>query len=291
MIKGRWLYGSVLILAIAGGGDFAVAKEHAAAKQELDPAVAAVVRKPLPYAEYVKLVARRGIVAHRKGRSKSRMAKNAKPARAAVVAAKVTTPAPAAKPTVITVLTPPAPVVAEQTPGWRPSPEQLREIIRSTRNLAGANLRGMNLARLDLRGVSLVGADLYHADLGGAILDRADLRGAALEMADLRGTSLQGANLAGAGLFKTNLQNANLDGADLTGVYAVCANFRGARLVNAKLWGSVFTEAVLDRPLRQEGTVVATGERKEPPALVKTAEGGGQAPVGRKGWWVRPIMF
>lgn len=286
-----WMRGAMLafVLVLAGGG-LAEAKESAAARQEMERMIETVTRKPLPYAEYVKLVARRGIAPHRK--AKVRTVKGArtakKPVRVTVAETAVSPARPAAKPPVVVAVPVKVPLAVERVAGWRPTVEQIHEIIRTTRNLAGANLREMNLARLDLRGVSLVGADLYHANLAGAQLDRADLRGASLEMANLRGASLQAANLAGTGLFKTNLQKADLDGANMTGVYAVCADLRGARLTSAKLRGSVFTEALLDRPLRPEEPVVAGGKEGSP-ALVKTAEGE-QFP-GRRDWWVRSVMF
>ena len=57
------------------------------------------------------------------------------------------------------------PVESKRGGGWQPGPDEVREILRSTRDLSGSNLRGMNLAGLDLRNASLANADLYLANL------------------------------------------------------------------------------------------------------------------------------
>ncbi|ABB33751.1 putative low-complexity protein-like protein [Geobacter metallireducens RCH3] len=217
-------------------------------KTESTEVAASSPAKPaLAYAEYVRLVSRRGVAG--RGHAKKKPAKAAKVTRTAkkadqkVVSAK-------AEPTPVVPVRTVAPVVAVEPKrggGWRPGPAEVREVLGTTRDLSGANLRGMNLAGLDLRNASLANADLYLANLAGACLDGANLRGTSLEMANLRGASLKGAKLSGAGLFMTNLEGADLERADLTGVYAVGANLRGAALASANLRGGLFTNAVMAR--------------------------------------------
>lgn len=205
----------------------------------------------LPYAEYVRLVSRRGVVGHGHARKKAAKAakvaqtvkkgvkgKNAGKAAAPVVAAR-----PVPRPTEVV----PVVVAKKDSLGsWTPSVAEVREVLRGSRDLSGANLRGMNLAGFDLRKASLVNADLYLANLEGSRLDGANLRGASLEMANLRGATLREAKLPGAGLFMTNLEGADLKGADLTCVYAVGANLRGAALASANLRGGIFTNAATE---------------------------------------------
>jgi hypothetical protein len=253
----------------------AVSAGEAAASSSSKPA--------LPYAEYVRLVSRRGIAG--RGHAKKKVAK----------AAKVTRTTKKEEKKAVSGKTAPAPVVvapavapavaavkAEQGGGWRPGPAEVREVLGTTRDLSGANLRGMNLAGFDLRNASLANADLYLANLAGARLDGANLRGASLEMANLRGASLKGAKLSGAGLFMTNLEGADLEGADLTAVYAVGANLRGAVMASANLRGGLFTRAVIERGAQRSETVLA---EREGAGMVTKATARGDAirpePAGR----------
>ncbi|WP_298273148.1 pentapeptide repeat-containing protein [Geobacter sp.] len=202
-------------------------------------------KEPLGYAEYVRLVSRRRGARHH--RAKRATAKAPRVVKAPAKTAKA--PVATAVSSVQTVaLLPAVPLPRPREREWRPSPEEVREILRTSRNLRGAVLRGANFAGLDLRGAVLVNADLFGANLDGALADGANLRGASLEMASLRGASLRGAKLEGAGLFKADLEGADLAGADLTGVYAVCANLRGVVLATATLRGGVFTKAVVGAP-------------------------------------------
>ncbi len=245
---------AVLMLLISAGSETPAAVPS---PRELKPVSGGAVTassssKPaLPYAEYVRLVSRRGVVGHGHARKKAAKSakvaqtvkkgvkgKNAGKAQVPVAARQVPLP-PAAVPVV---------VLKKEVPGsWTPSVAEVREVLRGSRDLSGANLRGMNLAGFDLRKTSLVNADLYLANLEGCRLDGANLRGASLEMANLRGATLREAKLSGAGLFMTNLEGADLKGADLTCVYAVGANLRGAALASANLRGGIFTNAATER--------------------------------------------
>lgn len=205
-----------------------------------DGAEREVRRKPaLAYHEYVRLVSGRRMSAKHAAKGRAKVApKAAAPTK--VVAAAPPAPAP---PVVAAAPAVPAP----RRPGvaWRPGIGEVREILRTSRDLRGAVLQRMDLAGVDLRGADLAGADLFGANLDRALLDGANLRGTSLEMASLRGASLRGAKLAGAGLFMANLEGADLAGADLTGVYAVSANLRGASLASAVIRGGAFTNAAL----------------------------------------------
>ncbi|WP_298439936.1 pentapeptide repeat-containing protein [Geobacter sp.] len=245
------LLGSLMILGLSLPATGAWAKgengrpEVAAAGKEKEEEARVGKKKPLGYAEYLRLVSRRGGARHH--RAKRVSAKTTRVVKAPAKSARV-----AAAPAVSSVPpAPPLPAVATsrlREREWRPSPEEVREILRTSRNLRGAVLRGADLAGLDLRGAVLVNADLFGANLDGAIADGANLRGVSLEMASLRGASLRGVKLEGAGLFKADLEGADLAGADLTGVYAVCANLRGVVLATATLRGGVFTNAAVGTP-------------------------------------------
>jgi hypothetical protein len=88
-------------------------------------------------------------------------------------------------------------------------------------NLSEANLGGVSLTLADLQEAVLTWADLseaslYHVNLNYAKLRFANLKGAKLRSASLQGTDFTNANLTGADLSWSNLQGANLTGADLT---------------------------------------------------------------------------
>lgn len=214
-------------------------KAEAPPAASADGAVREVRRKPaLEYHEYVRLVSGRRMSAKQAAKGRAKVARKATtPEKVVAVAA----PAPAPQ-----VVAAPA-VTVTRRPGvaWRPAIGEVREILRTSRDLRGAVLQRIDLAGIDLRGADLGGADLFGANLDSALLDGANLRGTSLEMASLRGASLRGAKLAGAGLFKANLEGADLSGADLTGVYAVSANLRGASLASAVIRGGAFTNAAL----------------------------------------------
>lgn len=252
-------------LFVFAGGETSAAASSARGKSKVpDEAAASSPAKPaLPYAEYVRLVSRRGVVGHGHARKKT-----AKTPQAARTAKKESTGKSSEKVVAAPVVM--APVAAsavavepKRAGGWRPDLAEVHRTLGTTRDLSGANLRGMNLAGLDLRDATLANADLYLANLAGARLDGANMRGASLEMANLRGASLKGAKLAGAGLFMTNLEGADLERADLTAVYAVGANLRGAVLASANLRGGLFTRAVME-----------PGDQRGEPVVADAAEGG-----------------
>lgn len=85
---------------------------------------------------------------------------------------------------------------------------ELAQLLATSRNLAGRDLRGMNLTGADLRGV-----DFRGSILAGANLERADLTEANLERADLTEANLRSASLAAATLRGARLQGAVFDGA------------------------------------------------------------------------------
>ena len=240
----------VLMLLISVGSETPAA---VSSQRELKPspvgadAASSRTKPALAYAEYVRLVSRRGVVGG--GHVRKKVVKAAKVAKTGnkVVKRKAAAPVVAARPVPLSPAVAPVVVAKKESPGsWSPSVAEVREVLRGSRDLSGANLRGMNLAGLDLRKVSLVNADLYLANLEGSRLDGANLRGASLEMANLRGATLREAKLSGAGLFMTNLEGADLKGADLTCVYAVGANLRGAALASANLRGGIFTNAATE---------------------------------------------
>ncbi|ERN40012.1 putative low-complexity protein [Rubidibacter lacunae KORDI 51-2] len=105
-------------------------------------------------------------------------------------------------------------------------------------DFAGANLRGVVLSGLDLAGANLARANLRGAELNDVDFNEADLRAVKLSGADLSGAylgaaDLRGANLHKAGLALTNLSGADLRGADLTAANLSDTNFSGAQLVGA----------------------------------------------------------
>ncbi|WP_235044934.1 pentapeptide repeat-containing protein [Geobacter sulfurreducens] len=230
-------------------------------------------KRPLDYEEYVRLITggpRK--VARKESRKESRKSK--------VEVAAAEKPAAVQQPVVMAATPAPRRAVTPSPgrDGWRPSPEQVHEILRTSRNLAGAVLRGAVLAGFDLRGVTLAGADLFGANLAGANLDGANLRGTSLEMVNLRGASLRGANLAGAGLFKADLEGADLQGANLSGVYAVCANLRGASLAGVTTVGGHFAQATFDD--RSQGAAVAQAQNATRNDIVPVVGGEKALPSG-----------
>lgn len=254
----------VFMLLISVGSETPAA---VSSQRELKPAsvgadaVSSRAKPALPYAEYVRLVSRRGVVGG--GHTRKKVSKGAKVAKTVKkgVKGKAAALVVAARPASLPPVAAPAVVAKKDGSGsWSPSIAEVREVLRESRDLSGANLRGMNLAGFDLRKASLVNADLYLANLEGSRLDGANLRGASLEMANLRGATLREAKLSGAGLFMTNLEGADLKGADLSCVYAVGANLRGAALARANLRGGIFTNAVTE-PGNSDAPLVAESDR------------------------------
>ena len=234
-----------------------------------EAAASSPAKPALPYAEYVRLVSRRGVVGH--GHARKKTAKTAQATRSAHKGdkGKSSEKTVAVQVAAVPVAAPAVAVEPKRAGGWRPDLAEVHRVLGTTRDLSGANLRGMNLAGLDLRNATLAYADLYLANLAGARLDGANLRGASLEMANLRGASLKGAKLAGAGLFMTNLEGADLERADLTAVYAVGANLRGAVMASTTLRGGLFTRAVVEHGDQRGKSVVASAAGGEAGTVTK----------------------
>jgi uncharacterized protein YjbI with pentapeptide repeats len=113
-----------------------------------------------------------------------------------------------------------------------------------------ADLGHQRLEGLDLKGVALPYADLtgcvcMHQDLTGA-----DLRGSLCIDADLTGTNFAKARLARTDFSRSELAGCNFRGADLTNADFENANLTGADLRGAKLASTRFTNAVMERVLR-----------------------------------------
>ena len=96
----------------------------------------------------------------------------------------------------------------EPKPGVKLSFEQITEILRTTRNLAGRNLSGLNLI-----GLNLSDCDLKGADMRGSNLERANMMGSNLERADMTGANLKMASFYQSALTAAKLDQAVLDGA------------------------------------------------------------------------------
>jgi hypothetical protein len=118
------------------------------------------------------------------------------------------------------------------------------EVIRRTKNGAGAYLEkfigdGLNLSQVDFEEANLSKAGLTGANLSGANLRGANLYEADLGEANLRGANLSKANLGWAALYKADLTGANLRGANLSKANLQGANLSGANLVGANLEGAL----------------------------------------------------
>ncbi len=96
----------------------------------------------------------------------------------------------------------------EPKPGEKLSFEQITEILRTTRNLAGRNLSGLNLI-----GLNLSDCDLKGADMRGSNLERANMMGSNLERSDMTGANLKMASFYQSALTAAKLDQAILDGA------------------------------------------------------------------------------
>ncbi len=94
--------------------------------------------------------------------------------------------------------------------------------------LQGADLTLVNLSQAELRSVNLKGADLSGANLAQAKLTSAQMQGTNLNRAKLNQADLSESVLSGASLKEANLSDANLQDCDLRG-----ANLRGANLTRA----------------------------------------------------------
>lgn len=102
---------------------------------------------------------------------------------------------------------------------------EFTNINLSETDLSGVNLTLANLHHAELIWSNLKGANLYHINLSRAKLRHANLSGVTLRSSNLQGADFLNANLKGADLSWSNLNGANLTGADLTD-----ANFNNAIL-------------------------------------------------------------
>lgn len=94
------------------------------------------------------------------------------------------------------------------------------EILQSTRDFAGVDLRKANLTKLDFSNCSFVGANLSYVNF----------KDSNLEGCDFSESSLWNANLEGANLTRANLEDADLDYTKLRGAVLYRANIRRAQL-------------------------------------------------------------
>ena len=100
------------------------------------------------------------------------------------------------------------------------SRKEVSDLLNSTKNLQGKDMRRSILTRLDFSGCNLRFANFSYANLKDAIFKKADLYGA----------SLWNANLEGADFTGANLEEADLDYARLRGAVLYKANLRRAEL-------------------------------------------------------------
>jgi uncharacterized protein YjbI with pentapeptide repeats len=157
----------------------------------------------------------------------------------------------------------------ESVPFWKPSAEQLQDILEKHEEWLGENgddndPRRAVLIRADLRDelcdekvlqdgqyaillrkVNLQKAYLIEAQLQGASLRFAQLQKANLIAAQLQGASLSDAQLLGATLSLAQLQRANLSRAQLQGAWLARAQLQGADLSRAQLQGADLSRAQL----------------------------------------------
>lgn len=94
------------------------------------------------------------------------------------------------------------------------------EILQTSRDFAGVDLRKANLTKLDFSNCSFVGANLSYVNF----------KDSNLEACDFSQSSLWNANLEGANLTRANLEDADLDYTKLRGAVLYRANVRRAQL-------------------------------------------------------------
>ena len=131
--------------------------------------------------------------------------------------------------------------------GWRPSDEQIRNIIGGfySDSLCNANLSGVDLSEAALAGIDLSGAMLAGADLSGANLYQANLAGADLSHADLTAANLSFTNLSQANLTYATVREASLFLAILNGADLTSADFSEASLIIARMDNAQLVETNL----------------------------------------------
>lgn len=94
------------------------------------------------------------------------------------------------------------------------------EILQSTRDFSGVDLRKANLTKLDFANCTFAGANLSYVNF----------KDSNLEGCDFSESSLWNANLEGANLTRANLEDADLDYTKLRGAVLYRANIRRAQL-------------------------------------------------------------
>ena len=138
--------------------------------------------------------------------------------------------------------------------------ENPQELLKKTKDFAGANLMEVNLSNANLRNVDLIDANLSGADLSNADLRYANLRIADLGNANLTNADLRDANLSVAYLKCVNLQDADLRGANLNGANLHNANLSDANLSRANVKNARFKNNLglseeLKQDLKQRGAI------------------------------------
>ena len=98
--------------------------------------------------------------------------------------------------------------------------EEIEEILKTTNDLSGMDMRRAHLEEVDFSGCNLKGANLSYAIL----------RGCNFKNSDLSGASLWNANLEEANLTGANLECCDLDYSKLRGAVLYQANIRRAQL-------------------------------------------------------------
>lgn len=137
------------------------------------------------------------------------------------------------------------------------SKNEVQEILKGDKNLAGCDLTGLELWQFDFTSANLQGARLESAEpyvddekwynqyaLGfrkGPVMPKANLANAHMRRANLRKANLREANLTNADLRGADLSKAFLRFADLTQ-----ANLCGAKLAGADLSRAILTGVIFD---------------------------------------------
>jgi uncharacterized protein YjbI with pentapeptide repeats len=151
--------------------------------------------------------------------------------------------------------------------GWKPTPEELQQILSNHRrwaekwfvhgsltdadsegraNLCNVDLRGAKLDNVNLAGARLQGAWLQGAELNSAELDEVDLSGAILTSAKLNGATLRFAKLNNAVLSLAELNEADLNMAGLNGASLWLARLNRTNLFTADLSDANLSKAELN---------------------------------------------
>ncbi len=98
--------------------------------------------------------------------------------------------------------------------------KEVIEILQTTRDFSGLDLRKANLTKLDFSGCRFAGSNCSYVNFKDSNLDSCDFSD----------SSLWNANLEGANLTRSNLEDADLDYTKLRGAVLFKANIRRATL-------------------------------------------------------------